>query len=177
MVKLLNNKKAFSLVEIIIYIAILSFSSLVFMSFMINITKVRNKVYAAQEVQANLRLSINKIKSLIHQAESLDTLHSVFNINPGKLVLNMSNQSLNPTIIELDNNNLLKVTQGNLNSIERIVSDEVKVDKLIFKNFSVNDYDENVQIILGISYNGKENDIVFNYKGFVTTTVNLRLNN
>ena len=71
--KLNKNTKAFTLVETIIYIALLSVILIGFISFIMSISSAKEKSYVVQEVNANGRMVLNILTQKIKSAKSIKT--------------------------------------------------------------------------------------------------------
>ena len=91
-------KKGFTLVEILIYFAIIGVVMLAFISFSVQILTVSNITQNFGEVQSTLNLVNYKVTSAIHTADSVDVGNSVFDSDEGALSLNFSEASVSPTM-------------------------------------------------------------------------------
>lgn len=169
----LRNTKGFTLVETIIYIAIISGVLLTFVSFSWNISNAKNKVRAQTEVQANIRIALNMIAQKIQSAASVSTTQSVFNVDPGVLYLNMNSSTLNPTIFSLSSDNgQLQIKEGNYTT-STVTTAQVGVTNLIFTNLSVSSTKENVGINMGVSFDASS-DVSYRYSQSLQTAVSVR---
>ncbi len=146
------NRKGFTLVETLIYIAIIGGIIGTFISFSLNISNARNKTYSQEEVQANARVAINLITQKIQSASSVSTTQSVFDTNPGVLYLTMASSTLSPTIINLSGvNGGLQIKEGSA-STTTITTGRVQVSNLVFTNLSASSTRENIGINLTVQY-------------------------
>ncbi len=103
----------FTLIETIIYIAILGMIAIAFVLFSVSVSGSRNKTYVVQEVQANTRMALEMISQKIRSADGINFNSSTFGINPGRLSLSMTKSSLNPTIIDLSGaDGALRIIEG-----------------------------------------------------------------
>ena len=108
-----RGRTGFTLVETIIYIAILGMVASSFIFFSLSVSGSRNKTYVVQEVQANARTAFEMISQKIRAAEGVNTASSMFGIDPGRLSLIMASSSLNPTIIDLSRDDgVLRIIEG-----------------------------------------------------------------
>ena len=158
------NKRGFTLIETLIYVAILALVSTGLMKFSISITNTRNKVYVVQEVHANMRDALTLITKKIQQANGINIGASTLDADPGVLSLAMSSVDINPTIISLNQDDgRLQITEGSSDPIY-ITTDEVKVTDLQFSNLSLGSTPKTIQFSLTIDYNspvGTINDFIF----------------
>lgn len=168
-----NWSKGFTLVEILIYITLISGAMISFTTFVISISNSRNKVYVEQEVQANARIAFNLISQTIKSASSVNIASSTFAVDPGVLSLSMNESEENPTIINLnEDDGFLQIKKGS-NAAIPIISDEVKITNLVFTNLTSDNTRENIRIEMTAEYK-KNESVYFQYSTDLQTTVNLR---
>lgn len=80
----------FTIVELLIYISIVTVTLLVLMSFVADVTKSASRAKIVKQVQQNARLVMSDVAAQIRAADSIDDANSVFNNPPnphGKLAL------------------------------------------------------------------------------------------
>ena len=174
----LNKEKkeqdGFTLIETLIYLAIIGAVMTSFLYFGLSVFDYRNKSYVAEEVQANERMVINLISQKIRSAKDVNVASSTFNINPGFLSLVMAEASKNPTIFSLSQNDgILQITEGTGTAMA-VTSKNVKVSSLIFTNLTLASTTKNIKINMTIDYNNRSQDIKFNYSDDLETAVSLR---
>ena len=149
----MTNRKAFTLIETLIYVAIVALVSTGLIKFSTSITAVRNKTYVIQEVHANMRDAMTLISKKIEEANGINVGSSTFDSDPGVLSLSMADASLNPTIISLNQDNgRLEITEGTSDPVY-INTDEVKVSNLLFSDASLGSVSKSIQISVTIDYN------------------------
>ncbi|MCK5591231.1 MAG: prepilin-type N-terminal cleavage/methylation domain-containing protein [Candidatus Pacebacteria bacterium] len=165
--------KGSTLVEILIYIAILGIVVSSFISFSVSISDSRGKVYVEQEVQANARVALNLITQKILSSNGLNVGTSVFDVDPGSLSLSMADGAKNPTIISLlVDDGQLQIQEG-LGVAVPITSDEVRVTNLVFTNLTSTSDKANIKIELTVEYI-TTGSVVYNYPFSLETAVSLR---
>jgi type II secretory pathway pseudopilin PulG len=168
------NCSGFTLIETLIYIAIVATAVSSFVLFSISVSNSRNKTYVVQEVQANVRVALNIMSQKIRAAQSVATTTSTYDTDPGFLILNMASTTLNPTHIGLNQNDgILGIKEGNA-ATTSITSDEVLVTNLVFTNLTGSSTQENTRIQMTIEYNNPSGDDDFNYLQSVQTAVGVR---
>lgn len=168
------NNQGFTFIETIVYIAIIGTIVSSFIVFSISISNSRNKTYVVQEVQANARTALNLITQKIRVAKGVNIASSTFLSDPGVLSLSMSSSSLNPTIIDLDQDNgRLRIKEGNGKALP-MVSDKIRVTNLVFTNLTASSSRENIGIDLTIEYDNNDTDIEFTHSQSLQTAVSLR---
>ncbi len=170
----MKNKKGFTLIELIIYIAIIGLIMSSFVSFSIIMANSRNKNYAAREVQANFRNILDIVTRKVKEANSINMGASIFGSDPGVLSLSMDDPSKDPTIIDLDQDDgVMQITEGTSNPVA-ITSNEIQVTNLVFENLSGTSPRNNIRIQLTLEFNGEDNDQNFNYSEDFQTAISLR---
>jgi len=167
-----RKQNGFTLVETLIYVAIIGMVLSSFVVFSISISNSRSKTYVVQEVHANTRTALNVMSQKIRSATGVNTASSTFGVDPGFLSLSMASSTLNPTILALDSN-ILGIKEGS-NATTSITSDEVKITNLVFTDLSGTGNRGNVRIEMTVEYNNIDTDIIYNYSQSIQTTVGLR---
>lgn len=172
--RFLHKKNGFTLVEVLIYLAIIGIVITSFLYFGISIFGYRNKSFAVQEVQANQRMALGVISQKIRLAKSVNVSQSTFDTDPGILSLAMDDSSKNPTIIKLDQaDGVMQIAEGGT-STTTVTSQSVRVKNLIFTNLTSTSSAPNIGINLTIEFNNTNQDINFNYSDDLYTAVSLR---
>jgi type II secretory pathway pseudopilin PulG len=170
----MTQSRGFTLVELIIYISILSLVVVGLVSFALSMTSVRAKVYVGQEVGANARIALDVITQKIRAAQSINMGASTFApTNPGTLSLKMADGSRDPTIINLDAlNGRLQIKEGVASPVF-ITGKEVRISNLIFTNLSQTGERGHIRIDLGVGY-ANPSSAVYTYSWSGATAVSLR---
>jgi type II secretory pathway pseudopilin PulG len=144
--------KGFTLIETIIYLAIVGGLFVAIVSFALFTSESRNKSYVAQEVQANARVALDEITELVRTASAINTSTSLFGTDPGYLSLTMTSTTLNPTTIGLNKDDgQIQVKQGS-GASSTLVSDEIRVTNLVFADLTASSTREHVHISLTVDY-------------------------
>lgn len=142
----MQHPKGATLIELLIYMAIVGLVIGGLVRFSVSITETRNKNYAIQEVNENLRRGMQEISSAIRRSSAIVVASSTFGIDPGTLVLSMSSSTLNPTIIQLNTDDgALVMKQGSM-ATSTITSNAVAVTELLFSNTTHQSSRESVRI-------------------------------
>ena len=93
-------KKGMTLIEIIIYVAILGFISTAFMTMSINMLSLKSKSVSQLEISSNLRFISQKINYETRNAKS------ILATTASSLTLSLSDSSRSSTIFDLNNGNI-----------------------------------------------------------------------
>ncbi len=168
----MKYKKGFTLVELIIYIGILSVMVVGLVSFALSMTSARTKTYISQNVQANARMTLDIIMQKIHAAQGINISGSVFGVDPGVLSLQMADPLKNPTIINLSaNDGRLQITEGAGVSVY-LTDNETQVSNLFFTNLTQSGEREHVRIDLTVRYiNAVSTDYSYSWSGSLAASV------
>lgn len=137
--KIKNQKKffskGFSLVEMLVYMFILVLLLAVIMNIIISTVKSARTIRALRNIENSAILGMERIVREVRQAGSVDSGLSVFDINPGVLVLGGLDSNGNPRTVEF------YLSSGKLmikeNGIETgaLTQTDTQVDSLIFHHF------------------------------------------
>ena len=172
-----NSSHGFSLLELIIYLALFSGFVLGLVYFTLSINNSRSKTYVAQEVHANARIALDIISQRIRSSTGIDAgpPPSVFGSHPGRITLDFSgiDSTKDPTVIDLDANGVLQIKEGLANAVA-LTSDKVRVTSLIFTNVTATSTRENIRINMTLEYNNTSGDPTFSYIKAFTTAVSVR---
>lgn len=153
--------RGFTLIEFLVYSAIVVVVGVVSVEFVINIYEGKAKSTAYFEVQENARLAMERIVQEIHGAKNINTGLSSFGVNlaanPGaKLSLEMKDANLNPTEFDVSSG-AARIKQG-VSGPYDLTNNQVQVTNLTFRNFtSPNGRSKNIGVELTIEYINPEN--------------------
>ena len=152
------HERAFTLVEVLIYIGIIGAVIVSFMSFTLFISHARTTAEVRQEVQSNARTALDFMLERIRGANQINEGASVFDAHPGVLALVQGGTN---RVFSLDGNGTLVMAE-NGNAPISLTSKKVKVSALIFTNLSQQGTRGNIRIQLIVENNfGK--DISYEY--------------
>jgi len=156
-VAIFKKSSGFTLLELLIYIAILAIITLVIANAFIILNRSRGQVEAKNEVSSNLRFALEKTKRDIVTAKSLVT-PAVKNTASSTLELTIASD----TIKYFASSSLL-FRQTNTNAPEQITTAKVKIDSINFKrlenyNAVLKKKRVSVEISFTISYNSLSPD-------------------
>jgi type II secretory pathway pseudopilin PulG len=163
----------FTLVETLIYLTIVGVVVVSFVTFSINISSSRAKVYVEQEVQANARVALDMISQRLRSSSGVNTGTSTFDTDPGVLSLATTTAAANPMIFSLSaNDGVLQLKEGTASPVT-ITSDEVRVTNLVFTDLTATSTREHIRVELTLEYATSSDNL---YEASVTaqTAVSLR---
>ena len=169
-----DRSGGFTLIEIVIYIAIIGMIVTGFITFSISISNTRNKTFVVQEVHSNSRTALNLISQRIRSSTGVNSTSSTFGVDPGVLSLSMAAVSRDPTVIDLDQNDgTLRIGEATSSPVA-ITSDKVKVTNLVFTNVTPSGERENIRVEITVEYNNISGDIIYTYSQSSQTTISVR---
>ena len=146
----MKHKLGFTLIEMILYIAIVALISSALVSLYIQIIQLRSRATAIQEVNESVRLAAAKISYEIRQANKINSVGT-------SLSLSSTETGRNPTIFDL-NNGRIRMTVGT--SVAYITSNLVTITAFTPTNLSSGDsLSQNVRFSLSGSYQKNEASI------------------
>lgn len=124
--------KGFTLLELLIYIAIFSVLALASSSLLWQITKNNNQNYILVELEDNARFCLKKISQTIRQAQAIN--EPLIGQNSNLLSLQMANPNSNPVVFQVQNNQLT-MTLGSQGPYV-LTTDQIVISSLLFTNLS-----------------------------------------
>ena len=142
-----KNEEGFTLIEMIIYIAILGLVITSFTSFVYSVTRTRSKAVAIEEVSSNGRVALNIIKQSMRSSDDVVT-PTEGNVDTS-LTLDM------PGTVD---NSLYSVSGGILyetigaNPSVAVTTNDVIVSNLQFTNVTKPGKKENIQVSFTVTY-------------------------
>jgi len=164
-----QRKKAFTLIELLIYLGIVSGLLVVAGAFTWSIIKGSVKSACVREVQQNGRLAMEIVTREIKAASGINS--PLTGESTDTLSLIMSDGGLNPTIFELLNNQIL-LSQG-VDGPYALTTDQVLVSNLNFTNLSYADTPGTIRIEMTLDYNNLEAQPEYKASIDLITTVSL----
>ena len=131
-----RTQSGFSLLEMVVYIALFSTLSLTVTNSMIQTVRGFNYLRASRDVDTASVLIMERLTLDIKNATSVDVGNSTFGATPGRLTLNVTNASGTPMTVEyyvLSNN--LRIKEAGVD-VGSLMSSAARIESLKF--FSIN---------------------------------------
>lgn len=139
-------KKGFTLVELIIYVAMIGVVVIGFLNFGLNVIYTGEKSEIRQEVQRNATYALQRVLSKIKEANAVNAGSSTFDSHPGVLSLEMEDSAVDPTVFDISGG-ILRMTEG-VSSPVNLIPAELEATNLVFSNLSVSGRTSNIKIEL-----------------------------
>jgi type II secretory pathway pseudopilin PulG len=143
-----QNKKGFTLVEILIYIGLLSISGALLSGVLLNTTRIKNRQTAVVEVNNQLNFVLQSVQRSIMDSSVIDINNDV---STSTLILQMKDDTKNPTKIYITDGILYKKEASN--TAQPLTNSMVVVDAVNFLKVSGYTGHDSVKVDLTISYN------------------------
>ena len=160
-------KKAFTLIEFLIYMGILATILVLMTGFFWNIIFGNIKETSYQEVQQNGRFALTKITQEIKKAIGINNPTPGFSSN----TLSLAMADASSTIFDFADGKL-RITQGTQGPYE-LTSDEVRVSNLLFTNLSYPNTPGTIRIEMTIGYLNPSGRMEYQTSIDLKTTVSL----
>lgn len=141
-------KRAFTLIELLLYMGIVSVVMTTLVLYAWNVIQTGARNSRQEEVTAAARQFSERIKYEIRNSSGIDTANSDFINDPGKLSLNSTLSSNNPTII-LSESNRGAIKTGT-DAIDYLTPSNTLISSLKFYNYSSAD-NKTKQIVFGFT--------------------------
>lgn len=140
-----KKEKGFSLVEVLIYIAVAATLLMVATGFIREILKVRNKVTILSKVEQSARFAMNRMVTEIRFAESVEVL------DENTLRLSVSDPERDPVLFDLADG-VLYVREGASEDWLALTGNDVKVGDVLFDDRTTPNSADIVKVTLSVSH-------------------------
>lgn len=153
MIPTFNHHKGITLIEVIVYVSIFSIIVFTITAFTLDMIKVKNQTKASRLTYQEARYILERINNRIRFAPGIDTGNSVFNQNPGKIVLKSPEAATNITTIAVENGQVTEQVASQTKSI--LSSNDVIVTNLTFRSLVASESGSTVQTTISVNYNDR----------------------
>lgn len=138
------GRPGFTLIELIIYIALTAIVVVVLLRVMLTVMGTREKMETVSTVHQELRFSMDRITQSARNAVSVETGASVFGSSSGSLSLAMGDASVSPTVFSLSGGRIyMRAATG---AALPLTSTNMIVDQLQFTNLTASGSSGTVKI-------------------------------
>lgn len=168
----MNHKESFTLVEVILYVAIFSIFIGGLILFLWESVFAQVKSNSQQEVADNLRIVSERITYEIRNAASIDSLSS------SSISITTADASRNPTVFDLSDQKI-RIGYGSSGACPAsnpcdLTSNLVVVDSLNFEDYSELDDRSIIRYTINMSFNNPGEQNQYDYSSSVSSTVHVR---
>lgn len=131
-----NSSQGVSLVEMLFYVAILSFALLAAMQTLIVVTRSYKTLQNAERVEQEATISLEMLVREIRDANGIDDAGSVFTTHPGKLLLQSTTASGTPKTVEFSlESGQLKLKENGA-TVGFLTSPQTNISNLVFRKIT-----------------------------------------
>ena len=131
-----KNKKGFSVLEMVVYVVILSIIFVIVVNTLLVIVRSYSFVKVSIDINSSATISMERMVQEIRRSLSIDDTLTILDSNPGRLVLNSTDSMGTPTTFDfyLDSGSL-KLDQGGVLT-GSLTKDNATVSNLIFRKIT-----------------------------------------
>lgn len=167
-------QRGFTLVELIIYVSIISLIGTAAVHYTLGVSQARNKNEVTQQIQANGRTALQLVSQRIRGATGLNVASSTFDASPGVLTLTFATSTKNPTVIDLTSENgQLRIQEGTTAPVI-ITPATMQITNLTFTDLTSSSARANVRVQFTIEYINPSGDVVYDAAETFQTSVSVR---
>lgn len=159
--KIKNNNKGFTLIELIIYVGIAAAVLVLIVNFSWNVIGSGVKVNVSSELTQNGRLAMEKLTQEIHAAEDIVTGSSTFASHPGVLTLDLAGSGTDVIFDTYEKSvtvggsavtiRKLRFKDGSADYVD-ITSDKIDLTNFVLTNLTRNNEAANINIEMTLEY-------------------------
>lgn len=131
-----SKVKGFSLAEMLIYISILVLMLAVIMNIVVSVVRSGRIIKALRNVENSATVSLERLAREVRQAESVNVSLSTLGSNPGKLVLEGTDEAGSPRTVEFYLLSGVLMFSENGVELGALTQSDARVSDLIFRLFS-----------------------------------------
>lgn len=126
-----SKSKGFSLLEMVVYITILSALAILVVGSMLQLARSWNSVSLSQDINASANVALERTVRTVRDASSVDTGASTLDTNPGVLALSIDGDN---TVFSVENGAVVLTVDGDNQG--PLTSADVSVTSLVFSHYA-----------------------------------------
>lgn len=165
-----KNHSGFTLIETIVYLALMAIVVSGYISFALSMSALRQKMYIIQEVQANSRVSMNIMSQKIRSAANI-VEPAVIGATSSVLILDMAGTGISTSTFSLIDD-MLYLT-NDLGTPINLTSRQIRIENLVFTKLSESGDRANIGVEMLVKNKFGESD-EYKFEQAVNTSVSLR---
>lgn len=166
---IIKHQSGFTLIEFLIYIAIIGAALAGFMQFILATGSARASARAVSEVNANMRFVDDIITQKIHEAQNV--LTPLEQAGSTSIVLDMPVPQ--PDITFSVTNGVLNLTEQGVGTVA-LTSKDIFVDGFLISNYANPGERDNLRIAVAIRYNYQGTGVEYRYARTLVTSASTR---
>jgi Tfp pilus assembly protein PilW len=168
----MRPRKGFTLIEFILYFALVAIVIGAITAFAVDIVKTRSKTAVIAEVEQNMRFGLQRILRTVRQASELNVGASTLNSDAGLLSVDMIAASNTPTVFDLSGG-ALRIKEGAGQAVA-LTAPNVTVTKLRFSKDNLGGNNNAVTTEMTVTWSGGSGDQAFTYSASASATAVIR---
>lgn len=165
--------KGFTLIEVVLYIALLGMVLTAITAITIGIVQTNQKLHTVDEVQYNTRFVSERVKKAVRESISVNASASTFDSHPGTLTLIHPDGAEDPTIFSISNGTF-QVIRGTGPAVD-LTTENVQVTNFVLKDRTPPDERSSIIVELTISHNNPTGSNIYSYEESIEFAVGSRL--
>jgi len=131
-----NRQEGFSLIEMVVYIAILVFMLAIILEVVLSVSRSEQAIESARNVENSAALALERISREIRLAESVNTASSTLGVHPGRLILSGVDNEGDPRTVEFYFSQGKVMMRENGVSLGALTESKATATSLIFYRFA-----------------------------------------
>ena len=168
----MKARKGFTLLEFILYFALISIVVSTITVFALDVIRTRAKTAVVAEVEQNMRFGLQRILRTVRQASSLNVGASTFDSATGVLSVDMAAASNTPTVFDLSGG-ALRMKEGSGAAVP-LTSSRVVVTSLRFTRDNLPGNNDAITAALTVAFTSDNPDRIFAYVATASGTAVIR---
>jgi len=168
----MKASKGFTLLEFILYFALISIVITAITIFALDVIRTRAKTAVIAEVEQNMRFGLQRVLRTVRQATKLNVGASSFDSATGTLSVDMSSASNTPTVFDLSGG-ALRMKEGS-GPATPLTSSRVNVTSLRFTKDSVAGNNDAITAVITVAFTSDNPDRIFAYVATASGTAVIR---
>lgn len=144
----MKKHQGFTLIELVLYIGIVSIILTTVTSLLIAIFSARSKSQTVSEVEQNGNVAIQIISQVLRNATSINT--PTQGNSGSSLSINVTDSAKSPTVFDISNG-VLRITEGTSQPVN-LTSNRITVSNLTVKNLSAGSSFQTAKVNFTVSY-------------------------
>ncbi|MEK7545907.1 MAG: prepilin-type N-terminal cleavage/methylation domain-containing protein [Patescibacteria group bacterium] len=168
----MRHPKGFTLLEFIIYFALISIVISAITLFALDVIRTRAKTAVIAEVEQNMRFGMQRMLRTVRQASKLNVGASTFNSDSGVLSVDMPSASNTPTVFDLSGG-AVRMKEGS-GPATPLTTPRVNVTSLRFSKDNLGGNNNAVTAVITLAFASDNPDQAFTYVAAASGTAVIR---
>lgn len=135
------KNKGFSLIEMLVYITVLTFMLAIIIEVVVSITRAERVIKTVRNIENGAIVSLERVSREIRAAESVNAASSTLDAHPGALVLSSTDEEGDPRIVRFYLSNGRIYLQEDGVDVGALNSSDTMITSLIFRRFATSSFE------------------------------------